>query len=392
MIRRRDRHAAGMTSQSGFSLLELAVVLVVLGVVTVLLVRFLGTAARERHEFASAELLARADSALLAFAMINSRLPCPDSDGNGDEDCGSGEQVGRLPYKTVGLPDANARKIRYGVLRHPDSSAQDDADLARSRDRYYPLHVGYNNIASEIPLGTRNGLDLCWALRTAQDGPADPAYLHVTRPQAPTEILDNIAYAVALPRGGDAFSGRQATDSAAFDSPRRPTAPDFHDRVLAVGLDQLWTRMHCGGNVAAAGHAHFNAAASIAIMDKALKDYKKQLEVSVEMAEAGVTNGEAAIAGGVSAIANAGAGMSDAISEGLASTGVVAYKVGLAATGVAAGVGVTITAAFMKADADTALDSAKQAVEDVQPLIDRADPLRTTVNEHAEAADSVGLY
>ncbi|MGY0558954.1 MULTISPECIES: hypothetical protein [unclassified Lysobacter] len=369
-------------------------VLVVLGLVTVLLVQFLGTASRERHEVASADLLGRADDALLAFAMVNSRLPCPASDGSGEENCGSG-QVGQLPYQTLGLPDANARRIRYGVLRRSAALAEHDADLSKRSDRYFPLQVFGGKsamVGKALPNPTINGLDMCWALRSAQNAPADAAFLHVTQPGAPADIAGNIAYALALPRGGDGFSGHQAGSTAAFDSPRRPSSPEYDDRVLAVGMDQLFSRMRCGDNLAAVGHAHFNAAASIAVMHTALIDYKSQLAVAEKMALANTLSGGAAIAGGISGVMGAGAGMADSISEGLASTGIVAYKVGLAAAAVAAAVAVTITAATMEGFAIAAHESAKDAHDDVDPLISRAAVLNNEVLEHAKAADKAGMY
>ncbi|TWI06218.1 prepilin-type N-terminal cleavage/methylation domain-containing protein [Luteimonas cucumeris] len=378
--------------QRGFSLVELAVVLVVLGLVTLLLVRFLGTAAHEQREVASRSLLTRADDALLAYAMVNSRLPCPDSDGGGIEDCAAG-QVGRLPYKTLGLPDANARRIRYGVLRRP-ASRREDADLTDKRDRYDPLQV-IGETGTELPLNpaTANGLDLCWALRNAGQLPLDTGYLHVTRAAASSQPEAHVAYALALPRGGGDFSSHQSGSTPAFDSPRRPQGPTYHDRVLAVGLDQLWTRMRCGDNLAAAGHAHFNAAASIALMHVAMKDYKKQLAISVKLAEANVANGAGAVLAGASATAGAAGGIADTIAEGLLTFGAVAtYKVALASVATAAAVAVTITASVMTGYADSALTAAEQAYEDVDPRIDEAAALEPQVLEHAKTGDAAGLY
>lgn len=388
-------HPLAMRRQHGFSLVELAVVLVVLGLVTLLLVRFLGTAMRERHEVASRSLLTRADDALLAFAMVNSRLPCPDGDGDGDEDCGSG-QLGQLPFRALGLPDANARRIRYGVLRRP-ASRRGDADLAERSDRYDPLQVQHGTeTAIEMPLGlaaSANGLDLCWALRNAGAAPLDAGYLHVTRPDAPAQIQAHVAYALALPRGGDGFSGNQDSDRPVFDSPHRPQGPDFHDRVIAVGLDQLWSRMRCGDNLAAAGHAHFNASASITLMHTALVDYKQQLAISVKLAEANVANGAAAVLSSASATAGAAGGVADTVAEGLLTFGVVStYKVALAAAATAAAVAVTITAAVMEGFAAEALVAANDAHDGVDPLIREADTLERSVREHARYADRVGLY
>lgn len=379
------------TRQRGFSLLELAVVLVVLGLVTLLVVQFLGTASRERHEVASRDLLTRADDALLAYAMVNSRLPCPASNGNGNEDCNS-HQIGQLPYKTLGLPDANARRIRYGVLRRP-ALRKTDADLTRRLDRHDPLQVIAGETAIEMPLGQVNGLDLCWAIRTAGVLPMDTQYLHVARATQPDHIESHIAYAVALPRVGDGFSNHQSGDLPVFDSPRRPQETNFHDRIVAVGLDQLWARMRCGDNMAATSHAHFNGAMSITLMYNAMEDYKKQLAISVKLAEANVANSAAAVLSGASATAGAAGGIADTIAEGLLTMGAVAtYKVALAAAATAAAVAVTITAAVMVDDARKAKTSADNAYKDVDPRITNAKTLRPSVLEHAESSDTIGIY
>lgn len=388
MIRNGNRRVRG------FSLIELAVVLVILGLVSLLLVRFLGTAASEQRETASRTLLTRADDALLAYAMINSRLPCPASDGTGVENCGSG-QIGLLPYKTLGLPDASARRIRYGLLRRA-ASRREDADLGNRMDRYDPLQViSGSATGGELPLGadaTANGLDLCWAIRNGATAAPATNYLHITRADAPATLQANIAYALALPRSGEGFSSHQASSAPVFDSPQRPQSASYHDRVLAVGLDQLWARMRCGDNLAAAGHAHFNAAASITLMHTALVDYKKQLAIAVKLAEANVANGAAAVLSGASATAGAAAGILDTVAEGLLTAGAVSYKVALAAIATAAAVAVTITAAVMTGYADEAKKAADKAYADVDPLIDNAKQLEPLVLENAKHADSVGLY
>ncbi len=379
------------TRHRGFSLLELAVVLVVLGLVTLLVVQFLGTASRERHEVASRDLLTRADDALLAYAMVNSRLPCPASNSSGDEDC-STTQIGQLPYKTLGLPDANARKIRYGVLRRP-ATRKLDAELTNRLDRYDPLQVLTGETAIEMPLGHVNGLDLCWAVRSGGALPMDTQYLHVARATQPGQIAAHVAYALALPRGGEGFTGNQSDDLPVFDSPRRPHDASFSDRILVVGLDQLWSRMRCGDNLAASNHAHFNGAMSIALMHNAMEDYKKQLAISVKLADANVANGAAAVLSGASATAGAAGGIADTIAEGLLTFGAVAtYKVALAAAATAAAVAVTITAAVVVADAERARKSSEKAYKDIDPLIEKAKALRPGVLQHAESSDSIGIY
>lgn len=373
----------------GFSLVELTVVLVVLGLVSILLVRFLMTANEEQREVAGRDLLTRADDALLAFAMVNGRLPCPARAGGGTEDCSVG-QLGTLPYATLGLPDANARRIRYGVLRRA-ADRKVDADLAVRLDRFDPMQVIAGGVATELPMGHVNGIDLCWALRTAQQATANAAYVHVTRPDAPASMADNVAYALALPRDGG-FTSHQAGSTPAFDSPRRPRSATYRDHVVAVGLDQMWARMRCGDNLAAASHAHFNAAASIALMHQSLRDYKAQLAIAEKLADANVANGAAAVLGAAAGVASAAGGVADTVSEGLASTGVVAYRIALGAVATAAAVAVGVTSAFVVDAAVEAQDAAEAAHRDIDPLIATAATLEPSVLEHARAADAAGLY
>ncbi len=376
----------------GFSLIELAVALVVLGLVSMVLVRFLGTALQERRDTAGRDLLQRADDALLAFVMSQGRLPCPARTAAGTEDCGAG-QVGLLPYRTLGLPDANARRIRYGVFRRPDAAAATrDADLAQATDRLHILQVLGGRIGTTIPLGRTNGLDLCWALRTAQAAPTSADYLHVTRPDAPTTVDRNVAYALALPAPGEAFGGQQATTRPAFDSPYRRSGPMYRDRVAAVGLDQLWGRMRCGDHLSANGHAHFNTAASIALFHQSLVDYEAQLEITKQMADANVRNAEAAVASAASGLLGAAGGVADATSEGLASSGAMAYKVALAAIATGAGVGVQIQAALLLSDARSTQTAAEARLDEIEPLIDAADDLEPIVLQNARDGDRAGLY
>lgn len=382
-----------MKRQHGFSLLELSVSLVVLGLVSLLLLRFLGQAAQEHRGTAQRELLQRADEALLTFAMVNSRLPCPAAaGGDGAEDCGLG-QVGILPYRSLGLPDLSARRVRYGVLRRAQADMQNDADLAINRDRFEPLQVTVEKsyIAMPTAQGNPNGLDLCQALRNAIRLTPDAGYLHTTLPGQPGTLGRNVAYALALP-GDGAFGGQQASTAPAFDSPQRPNAPDFRDQVVAVGSEQLWARMRCGDNLSAGGHAHFNAALAASMLRTALYDYKDQLAVSKKLGEANVASAAAAILGGTAATADSAGGTADTVSESLASTGAMSWRVSLAAIATAGAVAVTITAAALQAQAVKARDQADKAYDDVQPLITDADTLEPLVRAQARANDATGLY
>ena len=101
--------------QGGFTLIELAVVLVIIGV---LLGSFLGTLGARIDNSRRAETLEALDKiklSLYGFAMSQSpaRLPCPDNDNDGLEDmagasCATLTSPGNLPWATLGIGRGDA--------------------------------------------------------------------------------------------------------------------------------------------------------------------------------------------------------------------------------------------------------------------------------------------
>lgn len=146
----------------GFSMVELAVALTALGILTWAVAGNLGGAAadgmRKRVQAEGEQLR----GAVRAFALTERRLPCPDVDGDGWEDLSAGTcpagteplQVGWLPYRSLGqdLPAAPVQAL-YGVYRNPAA----DADLAvlaeRSGDA--PGDAGYRDVR-DLVIGLNN--------------------------------------------------------------------------------------------------------------------------------------------------------------------------------------------------------------------------------------------
>lgn len=109
--------------QPGFTLVELAVVLAIFGLLLGILVIPLGTQV-DQHRYAEAERqLTAVREALLGFAIANGRLPCPAS-GNiasgaanaGTENkpgvaCGAAEGV--LPWAALGVPELDPWGMRF---------------------------------------------------------------------------------------------------------------------------------------------------------------------------------------------------------------------------------------------------------------------------------------
>jgi hypothetical protein len=117
----------------GSMMVELAVALVVLGVLASLSFGTFGKADSDRQAQAAANAVRVARQAILDFSLVHGRLPCPDLDGDGAEGdaggaCPTGATFGRLPTHTLGLGELaipSTMALRYGVSR---STA--DADLA----------------------------------------------------------------------------------------------------------------------------------------------------------------------------------------------------------------------------------------------------------------------
>jgi prepilin-type N-terminal cleavage/methylation domain-containing protein len=102
-----------LPNQKGFTLLEIAIVMVIIGLLTgggVSLMKVL-TERKARNE--TVDYLQQTRSALASFAASQGRLPWADSNGDGLENNGSAN--GTLPYLTLQIAPADAyrRALRY---------------------------------------------------------------------------------------------------------------------------------------------------------------------------------------------------------------------------------------------------------------------------------------
>ena len=120
-----------MTTQRGFTLIEMAIVLVIITILIGGLAMPLSAQIQARRIAETKKTLEDAREAILGFAMINDgspstnrRLPCPDIEGDGTEslnisDSECAQSSGFLPWVDLGVAnqDAWGNRLRYEVDR-----------------------------------------------------------------------------------------------------------------------------------------------------------------------------------------------------------------------------------------------------------------------------------
>ena len=115
------RHYRYKRLSIGFTLVEVAVVIAIIGLLLGALLVPLATQVQATKIKATDKSLEEIREALLGFAISNGRLPCPDTGTDGIEDGGGAaacaNQQGVLPFATVGVAplDAWGRRYTYRV-------------------------------------------------------------------------------------------------------------------------------------------------------------------------------------------------------------------------------------------------------------------------------------
>lgn len=103
-------------AQAGFSLVEMAIVLAIVGLLLSGLLPTISSQIEQQRRNETRKQMDEIKEALLGFAIINGRLPCPATTadpGNAnygveDASCPTGSADGYLPWKTLGVPETDA--------------------------------------------------------------------------------------------------------------------------------------------------------------------------------------------------------------------------------------------------------------------------------------------
>ncbi|MBL1141975.1 MAG: type II secretion system protein [Proteobacteria bacterium] len=136
--------------QKAFTLIELSVVLFIISLLMVGLLGPVGTQIESQERQQTIDTMDDIIESLYGFAVINGRLPCPDTDGDGTSDpvasgaCTVGTGDGWLPWQTLGLNnqgDIWGNRFKYHVttpgfttIDTGTCAADGELDLCQSGD------------------------------------------------------------------------------------------------------------------------------------------------------------------------------------------------------------------------------------------------------------------
>jgi hypothetical protein len=250
--------------QRGFSLIALASILALLSALIVALGYKTSDYFNQSQALDAEALMRVADHQLRQYVLVNGRLPCPDTDGDGlsnggtANDC-NGTQKGNLPYKTLGLTDRHYRfgevPILYGVYNTNLTS------FTSSAHTFFPSYENESGDLTRLTLpAAPSTFDFCASLGLlqAQGLPAaSSAGLAVTD----GTNTYNAVYALALPGLADRdaaaagwpgttgispqYDGLNAVSATRFELPQRPVTAQYDDRTLFRSAQSLHDLYRC---------------------------------------------------------------------------------------------------------------------------------------------------
>ena len=164
------------TSPSGFTLIEMAVVMMISGIIIATMITLLPTFVKSDKIKENRTRMTKYDNALQGYIITHFRLPLADIDGDGFEEDGTADEdaFGYLPYRTLGLhsgDDAWGHPVRYVPQEWTGDTDDDDylaTNLTKTTSKedfcsaaaFTSFNIGDENATNE-PTLTTNIDDFC---------------------------------------------------------------------------------------------------------------------------------------------------------------------------------------------------------------------------------------
>jgi len=232
-------------NRSGFTLIELAIVIVIVGIIISIMATVLPSLIQSAKIKKTQAILEKMDYSLEGYIVANGRCPCPDTDGDGienripgaspptDDTCSS--YVGDIPFVTLGLSSGNdvwGNRLKYGV--YEDFIRTTKSGLCASLSSF--IVASFDN--SKLYTTDQSGNDTHQAYVIVSGGPKD---------------LDN--------DGSDVFfDGLNEGTDVQFDDPSRiedHVTYLYDDLMRATSFTYLYGKDCTGGAGGGAGGVGF---------------------------------------------------------------------------------------------------------------------------------------
>jgi prepilin-type N-terminal cleavage/methylation domain-containing protein len=240
---------------SGFTLLELSVTILIVGLLLGGLIVPLMTQVAQRNEVATQKTLEEIKEALLGYAAASGRLPCPaTTSGNGVESFATGGDAtngncesfwGYVPAVTLGITPVDAQGF-----------ALDGWGTAQNRIRYAVSNDTLNGVTNPFTrAGGMRSATMTWVtaselLHVCASGTGVQAGTHCANGNDATNTLTNNAPVVLWSVGANAATGGTSTDEAQNPNPNNTTSQDrifvSHVRSSTPEFDDIVTWMSAG--------------------------------------------------------------------------------------------------------------------------------------------------
>ena len=136
----------------GFTLIEIAIVMVIIGILAGGGVSLMGILSERKIRNETLDYLDNAKASLVNFAKINGRLPWADSSGDGLED--SGFLTGSFPFRTLrsGPADPQRRPLKYALNSTLGAGLSGTCSALRSGLSGSPLVVDADGSTASFPV------------------------------------------------------------------------------------------------------------------------------------------------------------------------------------------------------------------------------------------------
>ncbi len=222
--------------QHGAALMVMLVIMI-MGAAAILVSTLNSSALKLARDTSAADALVQAKNALIGRAVADSSspgsLPCPDTNGDGSAELFSGSDcpsyIGRLPWKTLGLPDLRdgaGEQLWYALS--PNFRDYISANPINS-DTQGTLNIsGANAANSIIAIVFAPGSTLSGQNRSTTTAACTTLGTPVPGNQCATNYLE----------GSNANLSTAGAPNSAYQS--AATSSNFNDRMLVINHDQLF--------------------------------------------------------------------------------------------------------------------------------------------------------